>query len=96
MSLDVVVPCDYTHCAAKMVIIFSQFFPLNLTDTSPYMHAYVHMHLTVHATVYLRLCFYKVLALCTPYSNICQFRARVQWRMNPQITQWETILLISI
>lgn len=53
MSLDVVVPCGYTHCAAKMVT-FSQFFFLILTDTSPYMHTYVHMHLTVHFTVCLQ------------------------------------------
>lgn len=32
----------------------SIFFFLILTDTSPYMHAYVHMQLTVHFTVCLQ------------------------------------------
>lgn len=37
----------------KKKVTFSQFFPPDLTDSRPYMHACVHMHLTVHSTVCL-------------------------------------------
>lgn len=71
VSLDVIVPCGHTHCAARWspsVNFFSEF------DGRRSVHARVHrhMHLTVQFTVCLR------------YASICSARLdRTQVRCEP-------------